>query len=82
MPRRHVPGQTFQSGNYWVDVVFTTAGGDRRRRRDDDGAGRRIDRVGRDGPCSATATDTAGASPRSSLDGVNLGAEDTVSPYT
>jgi hypothetical protein len=80
------PTQTYQSSNYWVDVVFTSGGG---------GGDATVPTVAVTAPAggttvsgttvsvSANAADNVGVSGvQFKLDGVNLGAEDTVSPYT
>jgi uncharacterized protein DUF4082/Big-like domain-containing protein len=80
------PTQTYQSSNYWVDVVFRASGG---------GGDTTAPTVAITAPASgatvsgsavtvsATASDNVGVvGVQLKLDGANLGTEDTASPYS
>ena len=82
---RAFPNQTYQGANYWVDVVFAASGGG-------DATPPSVSLSAPAGgatvsgamvPVNANASDNVGvAGVQFKLDGNNLGAEDTASPYS
>jgi len=77
------PNQTYQSSNYWVDVVFTTGATDTTPPTVVMTAPTNGTTVAGTIAVSANASDNVGVtSVQFKLDGANLGAADTASPYT